>query len=153
MNKEAQNPQLNIPAVSGSVFGHLMLDIETMGNESFSSIVSIGALEFDIETGKTGKEFYVNVDLQSCMDLGLIVNASTIMWWLNQNEQARKDLTDRTVLPIQKALLEFANFCNKDYQIWGNSARFDCGILQMPTIKLVFLSLGILEKKDVLERL
>ena len=38
--------------VSGSVFGHLMLDIETMGNESFSSIVSIGALEFDIETGE-----------------------------------------------------------------------------------------------------
>jgi hypothetical protein len=60
--------------VSGSVFGHLMLDIETMGNESFSSIVSIGALEFDIETGKTGREFYVNVDLQSCMDLGLIVD-------------------------------------------------------------------------------
>jgi hypothetical protein len=111
-------------------FKHLMLDIETMGNESFSSIVSIGALEFDIETGETGKEFYVNVDLQSCMDLGLIVNASTIMWWLNQNEQARNDLTDRPVLPIQKALIEFAKFCNKDCQVWGNSARFDCGILQ-----------------------
>ncbi len=41
--------------ISGSAFGHLMLDIETMGTESFSSIVSIGALEFDIETGKTGK--------------------------------------------------------------------------------------------------
>lgn len=109
---------------------HLMLDIETMGTESFSSIVSIGALEFDIETGKTGKEFYVNVDLQSCIDLGLIVNASTIMWWLNQNEQARKDLTERTTISIKQALSEFADFCNKDYQIWGNSPRFDCGILQ-----------------------
>ncbi len=68
MNKE-QKPQSCQTDVSGSVFGHLMLDIETMGNESFSSIVSIGALEFNIETGKTGKEFYVNVDLQSCMDL------------------------------------------------------------------------------------
>ena len=113
MNKE-QNPQSCQTDVSGSVFGHLMLDIETMGNESFSSIVSIGALEFDIETGKTGKEFYVNVDLQSCMDLGLIVNASTVMWWLNQNEQARKDLTDRTVLPIQKALLFLGILEKKD---------------------------------------
>lgn len=111
-------------------FEHLMLDIETMGNGSFSSILSIGALEFDIETGETGKEFYVNVDLQSCMDLGLVVSASTIMWWLKQNEEARKDLTEKEVLPIQKALLGFADFCNKDYQIWGNSARFDCGILQ-----------------------
>jgi hypothetical protein len=109
---------------------NIMLDIETMGSESFSSIVSIGALEFDIETGKTGREFYVNVDLQSCLDLGLIVNASTIMWWLKQSEQARQDLTNGTVLPIKEALLKFAQFCNKDYQIWGNSARFDCGILQ-----------------------
>lgn len=107
-----------------------MLDLETMGNESFSCIVSIGAVEFDINTGKTGKEFYTNVDLQSCIDLGLIMNASTVLWWLNQNEQARKDLTERTSLPIVEALKEFANFCNEDYQIWGNSARFDCGILQ-----------------------
>lgn len=113
-----------------NIFGHLMLDIETMGSESFSSILSIGALEFDIETGATGKEFYVTIDLQSCLDLGLIVNASTIMWWLVQNEQARKDLAERVTIPIREALLRFAQFCNKDYQIWGNSVRFDCGILQ-----------------------
>lgn len=111
-------------------YDHLMLDIETMGSESFSSIISIAALEFDIETGETGREFYANVDLQSCIDVGLVVNASTIMWWLNQNEQARKDLTERTSLRIEKALTEFSQFCNRDYQIWGNSARFDCGILQ-----------------------
>lgn len=130
MMNNGQNHQLTIPRVSGSVFGHLMLDIETMGNESFSSIISIGALEFDINTGETGKEFYVNVDLQSCIDLGLIINASTVMWWMQQNEQARKDLIEKTALPISKALLEFSNFCTNDYEVWGNSARFDCGILQ-----------------------
>ena len=107
-----------------------MSNIKTMGSESYSSIVSIGAVEFDIETGETGREFYTNVDLQSCIDLGLILNGSTIMWWMQQNEQARKDLVEKTSLPINSALLEFAKFCNKEYQIWGNSARFDCGILQ-----------------------
>lgn len=130
-----------------------MLDIETMGNESFSSIVSIGALEFDIETGKTGKEFYVNVDLQSCMDLGLIVNASTIMWWLNQNEQARKDLTDRAVLPIQKLcwnlLISAIRIIKFGVTLQGLIVVF----YKMLTISLVFLFLGILEKKDVLELL
>lgn len=111
-------------------FEHLMLDIETMGNESFSSIVSIGALEFDIETGETGKEFYLNVDLQSCIDAGLIINASTVMWWLNQSEQARKDLTESAAFNLNEALMEFSEFCDKDYQVWGNSAKFDCGILQ-----------------------
>ena len=110
-------------------FNHLMLDIETMGNESFSAIISIGALEFDINTGNTGREFYVNVDLQSCMDLGLGINASTVMWWLKQNDQARYDLVERTALPIREALKEFAAFCNNMYEIWANSPRFDCGIL------------------------
>jgi hypothetical protein len=111
-------------------FGHLMLDIETMGNESYSSILSIGALEFAIETGETGNEFYTNIDLQSCMNLGLVVNASTIMWWMKQSDQARSDLAKDGAVSIEEALHSFSAVCNKDYQIWGNSARFDCGILQ-----------------------
>lgn len=107
-----------------------MLDIETMGNESYSSIMSIGALEFDINTGETGKEFYLNIDLQSCFDIGLIVNASTVMWWMKQSDTARQDLVSRDVVSIREALHKFSEFCNKDYEIWGNSARFDCGILQ-----------------------
>lgn len=111
-------------------FLDLMLDIETMGNESYSCIISMGAVEFDINTGETGKYFYTPIDLQSCLDLGLIINASTVMWWLQQNEQARKDIVDRKAIPIKEALDEFAKFCNGNYAIWGNSARFDCGILQ-----------------------
>ena len=115
---------------SGSVFGHLMLDIETMGNKSNSAIISIGAVEFDIETGKTGKEFYRNVSLKSSIDLGLNVDADTVMWWMNQSDDARKSLTNEKAVSINQALVDFREFCNKDYQIWGNSARFDCGILQ-----------------------
>lgn len=124
-------------------FNHLMLDIETMGNESFSSIVSIGALEFDIETGKTGREFYVNVDLQSCIDLGLNVNASTIMWWMSRDKKAIDSLTNPKPKHIKEALQEFTNFIcplgtsKGDLpQIWGNSARLDCGILQNAYNKL-----------------
>ncbi len=117
-------------------YKHLMLDIETMGNGSFSSIVSIGAVEFDIYSGKTGKEFYVNIDLQSCLDSGLTVDGSTIMWWLQQNEQARQDISNSSVLHIYEALGEFSAFFDKDWEIWGNSARFDCGLLQNAYNKL-----------------
>ncbi len=109
---------------------HLMLDIETMGSESYSCIVSIGALEFDIESGNTGREFYVNVDLQSCLDIGLEVSAKTILWWMQQSENARKDFVNRKLFPIKEALEELSKFINKDYEVWGNSARFDCGLIQ-----------------------
>jgi hypothetical protein len=111
-------------------FRDIMLDLETMGNESFSAILSIGALEFDIMTGETGREFYCEIDLQSCMDLGLITNASTIIWWLKQSDEARKCITKGDKIPIKQALDEFSKFCDKSYNVWGNSPRFDCGILQ-----------------------
>jgi len=116
-------------------FNHLMIDIETMGTESFSSIISLAAVEFDINTGATGLEFYRNISLQSCIDYGLIVDASTIMWWMKQSDEARKIL-DKDVIPIHFALLDFANFCSKDYQVWGNSARFDLGLLQNAFTKI-----------------
>lgn len=110
----------------------VMLDLETMGNKSNTAIVSIGAVEFNMETGETGREFYEVVDLQSCLDVGLKVQASTIYWWLMQNETARKRICTDCQL-IQKVLISFNLWmenCVKDVKIWGNGARFDIGILE-----------------------
>lgn len=113
-------------------FGHIMLDIETMGSNSNSAIVSIGAVEFNIQNGNTGREFYINVSLQSCLDMGLKINASTVMWWMAQSDEARKKFTEGGAVHIAEALQkfgEFVNDCGSDSQIWGNSARFDLGIM------------------------
>lgn len=126
-------------------FGHIMIDIETMGNESSVAIVSIGAVEFNMNTGETGKEFYTNVSLQSCLDIGLKINASTLMWWMKQSDEARKTLTDGSPLHIKEALLKFSEFVNecggKTAQVWGNSARFDLGILSDAYSKASFIGI------------
>jgi len=71
-------------------YGHLMIDLETMGNVKNSAIVSIGAVEFNIENGDIGEEFYAVVNLQSCLDKGMVVNGDTIYWWLNQDKKIHK---------------------------------------------------------------
>lgn len=113
-------------------YGHIMVDIETMGDSSNSAIVSIGAVQFNMGTGQTGEEFYTNVNLQSCLDLGLYASGETILWWLKQSDEARKSLTSSSQVHIAQALLDFSAFidkCGKDSEVWGNSARFDLGIL------------------------
>jgi len=60
--------------------GHIMLDLETFGTDNDSVICSIGAVEFDIVTGKRGMEFYQKIDIQSCLDAGLKVSGQTILW-------------------------------------------------------------------------
>ena len=114
---------------------HIMIDLETMGNKSYSAIVSIGAVKFDIKTGETGETFYRNINLQSSLDAGLQIDVDTVLWWMNQNEEARKKLTESTVV-LQQALEDFSKFSSKEYEIWGNSARFDIGLLQNAYNKL-----------------
>lgn len=122
--------------INSKNFNHVMIDLETMGNDSYSSIVSIGAVNFDIKTGETGKEFYIDVSFQSCIEFGLGINASTILWWLGQNEEARQKLINgqknASNLPTAlEKLSDFIEMCGgKDVQVWGNSARFDMGLLQ-----------------------
>jgi hypothetical protein len=107
-------------------------DLETMGDGSNSVICSIGAVTFNIVTGETGEEFYKQIDIQSCLDINMIVNGSTIMWWLKQNERARMKIANGNGVGIKSALLDFNDYIDNHsptIQIWGNGARFDIGIL------------------------
>ncbi len=110
----------------------VMLDLETLGNKSNTAILSIGAVEFNIETGETGREFYTTVDLQSCLDVGLKINGSTFYWWMQQNEAARKAVC-QPGLDIELALQHFTTWmegCVDKVRIWGNGARFDIGLIE-----------------------
>jgi len=111
----------------------VMLDLETLGNKSNSAILSIGAVEFNLETGETGREFYETVDLQSCLDFGLKINASTFYWWLQQSQAARDAICGNEKIDLQSALARFnhwMNDCIEHVGIWGNGARFDIGLME-----------------------
>ena len=113
-------------------FTDIMIDLETMGKNSSSAIVSIGAVEFNIETGETGREFYQVVNLQSCLDLGLKVQADTIYFWLQQNQAARDGICRNNKLSLYDTLLSFNYWmqnCISGINVWGNSVRFDVGLL------------------------
>lgn len=109
---------------------HVMIDLETMGMRAGCAIISIGAVQFDPKTGEMGAEFYEVVDLQSCMDVGLHLDASTVMWWMQQSEEARAQFK-KAGLNIAEALVKFSSFITQKQivYVWGNGADFDQPIL------------------------
>lgn len=111
-------------------FEHVMIDIETMGTGSFSAIVSIAAVRFDFRTRQSSESIYLPVSLQSCLDAGLKVDASTIMWWMEQNDEARRALLSDSQTSISSALDALNDFITDTDKVWGNSARFDLGLLE-----------------------
>ena len=110
---------------------HVMVDIETLGTRPGSVITSIAAVAFNIETGNTLGSFYRKLNLTQSQSMGFEINAATLEWWLTQDAEVLKEsLSNATDVRI--VLSEFADFLNGygDPFVWGNSNRFDMGLLQ-----------------------
>lgn len=105
------------------------IDLETLGTKNGSYILAIGCAVFNIETGTIISTFYKNV----VCDNNFKIDYKTVMWWLEQNDEARKALTEKTEpVPIDLALTELSNFIT-DHEtaiVWGNGSIFDIGLLE-----------------------
>lgn len=107
----------------------IMIDIETLGTSKDSVILSIGAVQFS-DNG-IEKQFYVQIDPESCTDWGLRIDARTVMWWMDQNDTARRALTSTRGEPLDVALDKLiAAFDWKDVVVWSNGIDFDFTILE-----------------------
>lgn len=113
---------------------HIMVDLETLSSKSNAVILSLGAVKMDLVNFKLGPEFYKIISPGS--QLQSHIEASTVLWWEEQSDQARAVLrASKHAAHITVALSEFSAFCNNgvganDLVIWGNGATFDNMILR-----------------------
>lgn len=111
-------------------FEHLMIDLETLGTAVDSVILSIGAVEFCLETGEIGRRFYREIDLDSSVSWGLKIDVNTLRWWIGQEDEAKVIFSDIGKVGLSTAIADLRDFSvNRAKYLWGNSARFDLGIL------------------------
>lgn len=109
---------------------HIMLDLETMGNGVNSAIIAIGAAAFD-NTGIKAT-FYEQISLESSVRAGLECDASTIIWWLRQDNDARSAFfNNEKAVDINGALIKFKEWFSSvgGVEVWGNGSAFDNAIL------------------------
>ena len=123
----------------------VMLDLETMGNGPCAAIIAVGAVAFDgvsqrgVRTVHQNK-FYEVVSLESAMAAGGVVDASTILWWMEQSESARSAFTGDAASrakPLPEVLAAFSRWLNDvswgypdKVRVWGCGAAFDNVILR-----------------------
>lgn len=114
-----------------------MIDLETLGTRAGCTIMSIGAVMFEPETGRFGPMFYVTINRASCKQFGLFEDLDTVKWWEKQTPEARKifdyvDTSSSELLPM--ALVSFKHYLRNHggdgVRVWGNGADFDNAILQ-----------------------
>lgn len=112
--------------------GHAMVDLETMGTQPYAPILSIGACAFSMDGEPIADLFYQTVTLESCLELGMRPDAGAIEFWMGQPEGAKQGwLKNPNAVTLPLALDAFTDWWNsRPMSMWGNSARFDCGLLE-----------------------
>ncbi len=111
-----------------------MLDFETLSQVPRSAVLSLGAVLFNKDTIIDQREIIPSVRDQVNRD----VNLDTILWWMDQGEEAKKVIRQSTNSPLSvvdfcKEFLSFLNLNNvkkEDLIVWSNGAGFDVPIME-----------------------
>ena len=110
-----------------------MIDLETYGVKPGCVILSIGAVAFDRATGEAGARFYKSINLNQSILAGFHQEEKTVDWWKRQSVDAYllshngKESPSVVLRSFSKWISEI--FTDQPPYVWGNSARFDMGIL------------------------
>lgn len=116
-------------------FKHVMIDTETLGRAPGSVVRSVAAVEFDPQTGETGRQKVWKIDLTDSIRYGFKVEASTLKWWMMQSDEARREFVEGAETPLEDFLEDFMQFIaatdeGNDFTLWCLQLDFDVAMLR-----------------------
>ena len=113
----------------------LMIDIETAGRRPGCAIIQIAAVPFNANTGDISTNTFkmdINLDNQFKNKFGYCQN--TLSWWRKTNKNLFEQLatSKNSYVTVGKEFQDYFNSLkdHKKIRTWGNSARFDMGIIE-----------------------
>ena len=108
---------------------HVMIDLETIGNDYDGIFTCIGACEFDPSTGEIGRTFHKHIDWRSALEAGRTITPDTVKWWFTQSAEAQKEILQEGA-SLNFVLHAFREWLPERPVVWGNGPTFDVSKLE-----------------------
>lgn len=115
----------------------VMLDIETMGFRTTSTILTFGAVKFnpyDISQEVGAAEnttMYVRLDVDEQLNLGRTTDESTMQWWAEQSEDVQAEaFSDEDRVSLATFTSELNRFLVGVDEVWAQGPTFDMVIIE-----------------------
>lgn len=110
---------------------HVMIDLETLGTNPDTVVLSLGAVKFDVGVGQIGERIHYYLDIDHQLAEGRTVTGPTIRWWMAQSEQARSQFleSEQVYFKAPQTLDAFDQFFEGAAYIWSHGSNFDTVIL------------------------
>lgn len=113
---------------------NVMIDMETLATTSDATILSIGAVKFDLWSDEIDDEgFYASITIKSNQDAGRVINPDTLAWWMKQSPEAQKVFTEPGKIELVDALGNLTDWMTDNkraFTVWSNGASFDIPMLE-----------------------
>lgn len=109
----------------------VMLDIETLGTRPGFIVLTVGAVAFDFDTGSEVSSFQANISIKDSQDRGLLIDADTLRWWLEQDKGAfDMAFLSKEKINLADAASSFSDWFSSvcDGTIWAQGMDFDMPI-------------------------
>lgn len=109
-----------------------MIDLETLRTSCNAVILVIAGIKFKRNNTELKKEhFYKKIDINSCLEKGMIIDEATEQWWKQQKDEIRKEAFEGKRDNLKTVLQDFSLWYKKDKIncIWSHGATFDIPIL------------------------
>lgn len=117
-----------------------MVDIETLGTRPSNDfiILSVGIVAFDLEAQDTLDTIQAYPMRTQQWHLGIgeqrerHIDPNTVLWWMNQNDDAREAVTKARTIDMTSFFKQFTEFIHyfKIGRLWGNGPSFDNAALR-----------------------
>lgn len=123
--------------MANAKFSDAMLDIETLSTESNAVVLSIGVALFNLTELSEPEDLpvylvYLNLDDQ--LAAGRHISAGTVLFWMQQNDEAREKITKtrHKASASDEALKAVFQFMKRHRvgKVWGNGNTFDNTIIR-----------------------
>ena len=105
------------------------IDVETLGLGPTAPIVQIGVCWFDLESGPLIDErnMCLSVNPEHAIKARAKIDASTLYWWMRQNDAARQRVFAENSRPLGDALSELSHmlYGAGEYRVWFHGPHFD----------------------------
>lgn len=108
-----------------------MLDLETLAVTPRSTILTLGAVQFDPFGRGILNQLYMRLDLDAQDDLGREVDPDTIDWWGKQDPQIMEEaFNPDNRVSLSEAVARFHKFAWGCEAFWSHGATFDLVIIE-----------------------
>ena len=128
----------------------ITFDMETCATTANAAVMQVAAVAwnrsakenpfeiFDRNAPETRCGFNEHIDLRTCVVDGFDFEQTTVKWWANQTEKAKKAVTEGLAEPIEEVFIRFIEWINqvkKDTKaesvcLWCQGMDFDGAILR-----------------------